>query len=147
VTGFVSEHPRFGPATPFALLPPDFLGAGSLRRHSPGLQLFDFVQQQPPGDESIKPLLARGLALDLQAGWAVQQHDAGCRFIDILPAMSAGSDKSLFDIGLAHPQGGHALGELLRLFWIHRKRRHRRTLVESVGNLKEAEVCLAVANG
>jgi hypothetical protein len=77
VTGFVSEHPRFGPATSLAFLPADFLDAGSVRSHLPGLHLFNFVEQQPPGNESVETLLTCCLALDLQAGWAVEQHDAG----------------------------------------------------------------------
>jgi hypothetical protein len=138
VTGFVSEHPRFGPAASLAFLPADFLDAGLLRSHLPGLELFNFVEQQPPGNESVETLLTRCLALDLQAGWAVEQHDAGRRFINILTPMPSGPDKSFLDIGLAHPQGGHALGELLCLFWIYGKRSHCRSLAERAGNLKEA---------
>jgi hypothetical protein len=52
--------------------------------------------------------------------------------------MSSGSHKSLFYVGLAHPQGGHALGELLFLFCIHRKRNHGSSLAGHVENLKEA---------
>jgi hypothetical protein len=124
VTGLVSEHPFFGSATPLTLLSADLLHMGSLSRGSTGLQLFNFVQQQPPGNESIKPLLTRCLALDLQAGWAVEQHDARRRFINILTPVSSGSHKRFFYIGFAYPQGGHALGELLCLFRIHRKRSH-----------------------
>jgi hypothetical protein len=43
--GFVSEHPFFGSPTLLTLLPADFLCAGSFRRDSTGLKLFDFVQQ------------------------------------------------------------------------------------------------------
>jgi hypothetical protein len=51
--GFVSEHPRFGPAAPLALLPTDFLDSGYLCRHLPGLFPFNFVEQYPPGNEPI----------------------------------------------------------------------------------------------
>lgn len=138
MTGFISEHPRFGSATPLTLLPADLLYSGSLRSHLPGLQFFNFVEQKPPSYEPIESLLTRCLALNLQAGWAVEQHDARCRFINILTPMSSGSHKSFFYIGLAYPQGGHTLGELLCLLWIHRKRCHCRSLVEHVENLKEA---------
>ena len=124
VMGFVRQHPLFSAAAPLAFLPANLLEAGLFHRHPARLLLFNFVQQEPPGDESIKPLLARFLALDLQARWAMEQHDAGSRFVDILPAMSARPDKSLFNIGLAHPQGGHPQGELLFLFWLDRKRIH-----------------------
>jgi hypothetical protein len=137
--GFVGEHPRFGPAAPLAFLPPDFLDAGLLRSHMPGLQFFNFVEQQPPGNESIQSLLTRRLALHLQAGGAVEQHDARRRFVDILAPMSTGPHKSFLNIGLPHPQGGHPLGELLCLIWIHRKRSHARSLAgacqESQGSL------------
>jgi hypothetical protein len=116
VTGFVSQHPLFGSVTPLALLPADLLDTGLLRGHLPGLQLFNLVQQKPPGKEPIESLLARGLALDLQAGWAVEQHDARGRFIHILTPMSTRPHKRLVDIGLPHAQGGHALGELVFLF-------------------------------
>jgi len=138
VTGFVSEHAFFGPATPLALLPADLLHPGPLRRDPTGLQLFNFVEQQPPGNESIESLLTGGLALNLEAGWAVEQHDAGGRFINILPAVASGFDKDFLDIGLAHSQGGHALGKLLFFFRIHRKRIHGGSLIERAGNLKEA---------
>jgi amidase len=136
VTGFVCEHPFFGAAAPFAFLPSNLFHSGLLRRHPAGLQLFNFVQQQPPGNESVEPLLTRCLALDLQAGGAVEQHDAGGRFVDILTPMSSRSHKSLFNIRLAHAQGGHSLGELLCLFWIHGKRSHGRNLAEHAANLK-----------
>ena len=51
--------------------------------------------------------------------------------------MPSGSDKGIFDIGLTHPQGGHPLGELLCLFWVHGKRGHGRSLVDQIEILKE----------
>jgi hypothetical protein len=111
--GFVSEHPRLGPAALLALLPAYFLDPGYLRRHLPGLKLFNFVEQYTPGNKPIESLMTSGLALDLQAGWAVEQHHAGRRFIDVLTPMTSRSHKSFFDIGLANPQGSHPLGKLL----------------------------------
>jgi hypothetical protein len=72
--GLVSEHPRFGAATPLALLPTDFLDSGYLRRHPPGLFPFNFVEQYPPGNEPIESLLTGRLALYLEAGWPMDQH-------------------------------------------------------------------------
>ena len=138
--GFVGEHPRFGPATPLALLAPDFLDSGYLCRHLPGLFPFNFVEQYPPGNEPIESLLTCRLALHLEAGWAVEQHDARGRFIDILPAMPSRSHKGFFDIGLTHPQGGHPLGKLLCLIRVHRKRSHRSNLVEQIEILKEGHL-------
>jgi hypothetical protein len=139
--GFVSEHPRFGPAALLALLPADFLDSGNLFRHLPGLFPFDFVEQYPSGNKPIQSLLARCLALHLQAGWAVEQHHAGRRFIHVLPAMPSRSHKRFFDIGLTYTQGSHPLGKLLCLIWIQGKRGHCRSLVEQMENLKAG--CLA----
>jgi hypothetical protein len=74
--GFVGEHPFFGPAASLAFLSADFFHAGSLCRDPAGLELFNFIQQQPSGNVSIETLLARRLALHLEAGGSVEQHDA-----------------------------------------------------------------------
>jgi len=142
--GFVGEHPRLGPAALLALLPAYLLDSGYLRRHLPGLKLFNFVEQYPPGNEPIESLLTSGLALDLQASRSVQQHDARRRFIDILTSMSSGSHKSFLNIELANPQGCHPLGKLLRLFWVHWKRGHRRSVFEQAGNLNRL-VCKRIS--
>jgi hypothetical protein len=139
--GFVSEHPRLGPAALLALLSAYLLDSGYLRRHLPGLFPFNFVEQDTPGNKPIESLLTSGLALDLQAGWAVEQHHAGRRFIDVLTPMPSGSHKSFFDIGLTHPQGSHPLGELLCLIWVHGKCGHCRSLVEQIEILKEGHLC------
>jgi hypothetical protein len=141
LVGFVSEHPRFGTAAPLALLPTDFLDPGYLCCHSPGLFPFNFVEQYPPGNEPIEPLLTSCLALHLETGRAVKQHHAGRRFIHILPAMPSRSDKGFFNIGLTHPQGSHPLGKLLCLFWVHGKCGHCCSLVEQIEILKAG--CLA----
>jgi hypothetical protein len=135
--GFVSEHPRLGPAALLALLSAYLLDSGYLRRHLPGLFPFNFVEQYTPGNKPIESLLTSCLALHLQAGWPVEQHYARRRFIHILPAMPSRSHKSFLDIGLANPQGGHPLGELLCLFWVHGKRGHGRSLVDQIEILKE----------
>ena len=135
--GFISKHPCFGSAALLALLPAYLLDSGCLRRHLTGLFLFNFVEQYPPGYEAIESLLTSRLALHLQAGRAVEQHHARRRFIDVLTPMAPGSNESLFDIGLTHPQGGHPMGELLRLFWVHGKRGHCRSLADQIEIRKE----------
>jgi hypothetical protein len=54
--------------------------------------------------------------------------------------MPSGPHKRLVNIGLAHAQGGHPLGELLCLFWIHRESSHGRNLMEHIENLKAQTV-------
>jgi hypothetical protein len=136
----VSEHPHFGPATPLALLPTDFLDSGYFCRHLPGLFPFNFVEQYPPGNEPIESLLTRRLALHLEAGWPMDQHHTRRRFIHILPAMPSRSHKSFFNIRLTHPQGSHPLGKLLCLIWVHGKCGHCRSLVEQIEILKEGNL-------
>ena len=85
---------------------------GALGGDVAGAQGFDLVEQEAAGQEAVEPLLAGGLALDLQAGRAVEQHDAGGGLVDVLAAVAAGADKGFFDVGFAHAQCGHALGEL-----------------------------------
>jgi hypothetical protein len=116
VTRLVREHSFFGAATPPALLPAEFLDPSLLREHLPGLELFNFVQQQPPGEVTIETLLARALALHLDPGRSMEQHHARGCFVDVLPAMPTRSHKSLLDIRLTYSQSGHAPGELLFLF-------------------------------
>jgi hypothetical protein len=135
--GLVSEHPRFGPATPLALLPADFFDSGYLRSHLPCLFRFNFVEQYPPGNKPIESLLTGRLALHLQAGRPMHQHHTRRRFIDILAPMPSRSHKRFFNIRLTHPQGGHPLGELLGFVRVHGKGGHRRSLVEHIENLKE----------
>jgi hypothetical protein len=111
--GFFNEHPRLGPAALLALLPAYLLDSGQLRRRLPSMFPFNFVEQYTPGNKPIESLLTGCLALHLQAGWAMEQHHARRRFIDVLTPMTSRSHKSFFDIGLANPQGRHPLGKLL----------------------------------
>ena len=112
MVGFVGEHALFGAAAAAAFLPANLLDAGALGGHLAGAPGFDFVEEQAAGEEAVEALLAGGLALDLEAGGAMQQHDAGGGFVDVLAAMPAGADEGLFQVGFADAQGGHALGEL-----------------------------------
>lgn len=75
--GFVGKHFFLRAAGAFALLAADALNFIAARGNKALLPFFNFVQQQAPGDEAVESLLARGLAFHLQAGGAMQQHDAG----------------------------------------------------------------------
>jgi hypothetical protein len=66
VSRLYCQHSFLGSPAAFALLPADFFNLGPLSSLLARPQLLDFIQQQPSCDESIKPLLARGLALHLE---------------------------------------------------------------------------------
>ena len=91
--GFVGEHSFFCAPRPFPFLAPDFLDARALGVHAAFLKGFDFVEQQPSGEEAVEALLARGLAFHLQAGRSVEQHYACRGLVDVLAAVPAGADK------------------------------------------------------
>ena len=107
--GFVSKHSCFGAAAATPLLPADFFGAGSFGFDEAFLPGLDFVQEQAASNKSIEALLAGGLGFDLQTCRAMKEHDAGGGFVDVLAAMAAGADEGFFEVGLAHPESGHAL--------------------------------------
>src|SRR5947209_2248105 len=106
VKRFVRQHSVLGApaATPF--LASDLFDTSLLSRHRPCLQSFDFVQQQTASDESVQSLLARRLAFNLQARWAMQQNHAGGALVYVLASMPAGADKCLLDIAFRHAQSG-----------------------------------------
>lgn len=112
VMGLVGEHPLLGAAAATAFLAAYLLNAVALGGDVAVLERFNLVEQQAAGQEAVESLLAGSLAFDLQAGRTVEQHDAGGGLVDVLAAMSAGADKGFFDVGLAHAQCGHALGQL-----------------------------------
>lgn len=120
----VVEHALFGATTAFAFLPADFLDAGTLGIHIALLEGFDFIEQKPAREVAIEALGPRGLAFDLETRRAVEQHHARGGLVDVLPAVSAGTDKRLFDVGFAHAERGHALRELGFLLRADRVRAH-----------------------
>src|SRR4051812_37356657 len=95
---FICKHLLLRAAAAPALLTADFFGGGSLFCHEAILVLFDLVEQKPACQKPIEPLLPRCLAFYAQAGRTVQQHDAGGAFIDILTAMTTGTDKCFLDV-------------------------------------------------
>ena len=115
VMRFVGEHPLLGGAAA-----PAFLTAELLEARAPGLapaflECLDFVEQKMAGEKPVQPLLARVLAFDLHPRRAVPQHHAGGSLVDVLPAVSAGTDERFVHVRLAHAQRTHAPGELIGL--------------------------------
>ena len=110
--GFVGEHALFGAAAAPAFLAADFLGAVAGGIHIALLERLDLVEQEPAGEEPVEALLARGLAFDLEPRGTVDQLHAGGALVDVLAAVAAGADEGLLDVGLAHAERAHALGEL-----------------------------------
>lgn len=137
MTGFVRQHSLLCATAPFSFPAPDFFDSLPLRSDPSGLQFLDFVQQQAPGDESIEALLAGGLAFDLNACWAVNQHYACCQFVDVLAAVTTGSDKAFLDVGFPDAQRHHALAKVLFLFRANGKCAHHKILPNGLKNLKE----------
>jgi hypothetical protein len=109
MVGFIGEDALLGALATWAFLSTDSLQSRALGRRTAFSGTFDFVEQKPPRDETIEPLLTRGLAFDLKPGRAMHEHDARGSLIDILAAVTAGADKRFFDVGFAHAERGHAL--------------------------------------
>ncbi len=132
--GFIGEHSGFGAAAAAAFLASDFLGLGALGGDEAPLLHFNFIEQQSAGQEAVETLLAGGLAFDLQAGRAMEQHDAGGGLVNVLAAVSARADKGFFDVGIADAQCGHALGELGLFVGADGERVHRRRVADETGS-------------
>ena len=109
---FVGEHAVLGAAGAFPFLAADFLNPGLFRGDAAGLELFDLVEEQATREEAVQRLLARGLALYAQAGGAMQEHDAGGDFIDVLAAVATGPDERLLNVALAGTERRHPLRKL-----------------------------------
>ncbi|SPE55363.1 hypothetical protein SBV1_2170007 [Verrucomicrobia bacterium] len=137
--GFVGEHPLLGAAAATSLLAADFLGRGSLRDDETLLAGLELIEQQAAGEKAVEALLSSGLALNLQAGRAMEQHDTGSGFIHILAAVAAGAHKGLLEIRLAQTQQGHAFGQLIFFFDRDRKGAHERSL--AVGHVHRKRAC------
>ena len=91
--GFVGEDALLGPATPAAFLAAYFFKAFTFRIRAAFTEALNFIQKQLASKQTVLTLLPRGLAFDLQAGGTMEQHDAGGRLVDILPAVSARADE------------------------------------------------------
>ncbi len=86
----------------------------------------DLFEQQFFGEEPVLALVARGLTFDLQSRRPVDEHDAGGGFVDVLPAVSAGTDKGFLEVSFTDAQGRHALGKLVIVSGGYRDRTHGR---------------------
>jgi len=150
---FVSEDALLGGAAASAFLAATFLDSGTLCCDTAFLAGFDFIEQQLAGEETVDPLLARLLALDLQASRAMEQHDARGSLVDVLATMAAGAHEGFFDVGVAHAKGGHALRELIFFFQADRKCAHGSSVAKRqkssnrqntgvVGDFGRSAVCL-----
>jgi hypothetical protein len=69
----------------------------------------------------------------------MEKHHARCQFVHILAPFSPGLYKGLLNLGLAHAQSGHPLGQHLLLPQIHGECTHHGNLAEGLINLKAAD--------
>jgi hypothetical protein len=130
---FVGQHSCFGAAAAAALLAADLLVLGTLGGDVAGPLLLDLVQEEPPRQEPVEPLLTGGLALDLQPAGTMGQHHAGGGLVDVLPAVPARADECFFYVRLAHPERGHSLRELGLFVGGDRERVHASRVMEPLG--------------
>jgi len=89
------EHPRFRPTAASPFLSADLLDAGLFGSHKAVPYSFNLVEEQLPSEESVEPLVTAGLTLDLDSCRTVTDHDAGCRLVHVLAAVSTGPHKLL----------------------------------------------------
>ena len=120
----VREDSLLGTPTPTTFLPPDLFPARLFGLQIAFLEGLDLVQQELPSESAILALVARGLALDLNSTWAVDQHHAGGSLVDVLAAMAARTNEGLLDIRLVHTQRCHALCEFSILICGHGRSAH-----------------------
>ena len=102
----------------------------------------DSMNQKAAGEKAVEALLARGLALDLEPGRAMEQHDAGGAFVDVLAAVSARAHKGFFNVCFLHAERGHALGEVVLFFQADGKGTHGGRLAQ-----KGRDATAGVPNG
>ena len=121
---FIREHPFLRSFTPPSFLPAQFFDPRLLRVNFPLLGRLDFIEQQPPRDESVEPLLPRRLAFHLQARRPVQQHHASRSFVYVLAAVPARAHKTLLQVSLANAERSHAARQLILFFRAYCERAH-----------------------
>ncbi len=118
------QHAFFGSLAPAEFLAANLLDSGAFCCDAASPHRLDLIQQKPPSQKSVEPLLPCLLALDLQSRGTMQQHDASRCLIDVLPAVTSRADEYLFDIRFAHAQRSHALGKLRLFIRCHLERAH-----------------------
>jgi hypothetical protein len=137
VARFIREDALRRATGPLPFLAAHFLDASPFRFHTAFLNSLDFVQQQPPCEEPIHCLVARCLAFHAQAGWPVQEHDAGGTLVHLLSSSAAGADERFLNIALAHAQRAQSLVKFRQLVWRRRKRTHAGSLDSFLRNIYE----------
>jgi hypothetical protein len=124
MTGLVVEHPLGGAAAAAAFLSADLFDARALGIDVTFFERLDLIEQEPARQIAIEALRTRGLALDLETCRAVKQHHARGGLVDVLAAVTAGTDERLFNVGFPHAERGHALRQLDFLLGTDRERAH-----------------------
>lgn len=112
MTKFLGEHAFLrAPAAP-KFLTPEFFNAGPFSGGALLAHGLEFVEQQFAGEETVESLLAGLLTFDLNSTGTVQEHHAGSNLVDVLTAVTTGTDEGLFDVRFTDAEGGHALSKL-----------------------------------
>ncbi len=127
----LSQHLFFRAPAALAFLSADFLDPFAFGRNETLLLSLDFVQKEPAREKPVKRLLPCRLAFDLQARRAMEQHHAGCGFVDVLTAVAARANEGLLDVRLVDAERDHP-GRELRLL-ILSDRLHHETLAARGG--------------
>src|SRR5436190_4038196 len=102
VTRFVHEHAFFGALTAATFLSTDLFNAGAFGGEALLSHRLDLVEEEFASEETVETLLAGVLAFNLDAGWAMEKHDARGHLVDVLAAMTSGADEGFLDIRVAH---------------------------------------------
>src|SRR5882762_9583448 len=121
---FIRKDPFLGSFTAGPFLPPKFFDTRTLCDGSAFLRCFDFIEQQPPCDEPIEPLLPSCLTFYLQTRRTVQQHHARCRLVHVLPAMSTRAHKRFLQVRFVDAKRRHAPRQLILFFRAYCERAH-----------------------
>lgn len=113
LVGFGGEDPFLGGAAAGAFLASGLFHTGAVLFGASSSVALDLVEEQAQRQFAVSGLVPGRLAFDPGPGGTMEQHDAGGRFVDILPAMAAGADEGFLDVFRAHVQRLHA--ESLRI--------------------------------
>ena len=120
----VGEHAILCPFASLSFLPANFFDASFFGCDMAVSHFFNFIEEKMTREVTVEALLPASLAFYLKAGGAMQQHDAGGCFVDVLAAVSTGPDEVFIEIAFRNAQRGHATGELFGLFRADRERAH-----------------------
>jgi len=115
VTGFVGEHALLRAAAAAEFLAARLFNPGAFGCLAFLSHRLDPVEKEFASEKPIEALLSGLLAFDLHAGGTMDEHHARGNLVDVLSAMTTGTDEGFVDIGFADAEGSHPLGKL-RLF-------------------------------